>query len=108
MKGAFLFVSVMILGLSQIAFAQATPTDTAIPKGYMVGPGDEITGKVLGEPQFDFVATVDEDGKIAVGFVEAHHCPASEAVALAIAASRAALAAETRSAFAIVGSIHWA
>ena len=70
MKGVFLFVSVMILGLSQIAFAQATPTDTAIPKGYMVGPGDEITGKVLGEPQFDFVATVDEDGKIEVPFFD--------------------------------------
>lgn len=36
----------------------------------MVGPGDEITGKVLGEPQFDFVATVDEDGKIEVPFFD--------------------------------------
>lgn len=36
----------------------------------MIGPGDEITGKVLGEPQFDFVATVDEDGKIEVPFFD--------------------------------------
>ena len=40
------------------------------PKGYMLGPGDEITGKVLGEPQFDFVATIDADGRIEIPFVE--------------------------------------
>jgi polysaccharide export outer membrane protein len=40
------------------------------PKGYLIGPGDEITGKVLGEPQFDFTATVDQDGKIEVPFFE--------------------------------------
>lgn len=38
--------------------------------GYLIGPGDEITGKVLGEPQFDFVATVDEDGRIEVPFFD--------------------------------------
>jgi len=36
----------------------------------LVGPGDELTGRVLGEPQFDFVATVDVDGRIEVPFVE--------------------------------------
>jgi len=36
----------------------------------MIGPGDEVTGKVLGEPQFDFVATVDSDGRIEIPFVE--------------------------------------
>lgn len=39
-------------------------------KGYLIGPGDEITGKILGEPQFDFVATVDDDGKIEVPFFD--------------------------------------
>ena len=39
-------------------------------KGYLIGPGDEITGKVLGEKEFDFVATVDEDGKIEVPFFD--------------------------------------
>lgn len=38
--------------------------------GYLIGPGDEITAKVLGEPQFDFVATVDQDGRIEVPFFE--------------------------------------
>lgn len=56
--------------LSQIAFAQTVPADADVQKGYFIGPGDEITGKVLGETQFDFVATVDEDGKIEVPFFD--------------------------------------
>lgn len=40
-------------------------------KGYLLGPGDIIEGKILGEQQFDFVATVDEDGKIEVPFSQA-------------------------------------
>src|SRR5687768_7068014 len=39
-------------------------------KAYLLGPGDEVTGKVLGESQFDFVATVNEDGFIQVPFSE--------------------------------------
>src|SRR5688572_22697667 len=46
----------------------AIPAET--PKGYMLGPGDVVTGKVLGEPQFDFEATIDADGKIEIPFVE--------------------------------------
>lgn len=68
MKGAVL--ALLILGLSAIGFGQTVPADVPVQKGYMVGPGDEITGKVLGEPQFDFVATVDEDGKIEVPFFD--------------------------------------
>jgi polysaccharide export outer membrane protein len=45
-----------------------SPSDTQ--KGYLLGPGDEITVKVLGEPQFDFIATLDMDGRIEVPFVE--------------------------------------
>lgn len=52
------------------AVAAQTPSAPDAQKGYMIGPGDEITGKVLGEPQFDFVATVDEDGKIEVPFFD--------------------------------------
>jgi len=44
--------------------------DPKADRGYLIGPGDEITGKVLGESQFDFVATVDEDGKIEVPFTD--------------------------------------
>ena len=60
---AFAFcLSAMILGQAPLSAEAQT--------GYLIGPGDEITGKVLGEPQFDFVATVDEDGKIEVPFFD--------------------------------------
>ena len=54
----------------QSFLAQAPTPDTQAQRGYLVGPGDEITGKVLGEPQYDFVVTVDEDGKIEVPFFD--------------------------------------
>ena len=56
--------------MSHTAFAQAVPIDADAQKGYLIGPGDEITGKVLGEAQFDFVSTVDEDGKLEVPFFD--------------------------------------
>ena len=52
------------------AHSQSTLGEPAAQKGYLIGPGDEITTKILGEPQFDFVATVDEDGKIQVPFFD--------------------------------------
>lgn len=64
-----LIVLVTLL-LHAVSSAQAPAADAGAPAGYLIGPGDEITGKVLGEPQFDFVATVDEDGKIEVPFFE--------------------------------------
>lgn len=60
----------MLLGLSQAIFAQAVPPEADTQKGYLIGPGDEVTGKVLGETQFDFVSTVDEDGRIEVPFFD--------------------------------------
>ncbi len=54
----------------QTAFAQDTTVTPEAPKGYLIGPGDVITGKVLGEEEFNFVATVDEDGKIQVPFFD--------------------------------------
>ncbi len=44
--------------------------DETTGKGYLIGPGDEVTGRVLGEKDFDFVATVDEDGQIEVPFFD--------------------------------------
>jgi len=61
----FLFAAIAAAAQNPIA-----PPDTTDIKGYLLGPGDEVTAKVLGEPQFDFVATVDEDGKIAVPFFD--------------------------------------
>lgn len=59
-----------ILSLSVAALAQVPGVADEGPRGYLIGPGDEITGKVLGEEQFDFVATVDEDGRIEVPFFD--------------------------------------
>lgn len=61
-------VLIFVLCLSLVAGAQVIPVDTETHKGYLIGPGDEITGKVLGESDFDFVATVDENGKIEIPF----------------------------------------
>ncbi len=69
MKVKVLLFFVFALCFSQIAFGQQVTT-TPEKRGYLIGPGDVITTKVLGEPQFDFVATVDEDGKIQVPFFE--------------------------------------
>ena len=66
-----LFVLVVTAGIAtSIANGQALLVDAATQKGYLIGPGDEITAKVLSESQFDFVATVDENGKIEVPFFD--------------------------------------
>ena len=52
------------------AMGQDAAAIADLQKGYLIGPGDEITAKVLGEEQFDFTATVDEDGKIEVPFFD--------------------------------------
>ena len=66
----FLFFVLLTFSVIQAALAQQITVNDETPKGYLIGPGDEITGKVLGEPQFDFTATVDEDGKIEIPFSE--------------------------------------
>ena len=70
MKVKSLFFFVITIALCQIVLGQKAMIDTKPDLGYLVGPGDEITGRVLGEPQFDFVATVDEDGRFQVPFFE--------------------------------------
>lgn len=72
MRYKIIFTSAVIALAAVFAAAQTTngPASPADEKGYLLGPGDEVTGKVMGEPQFDFVATVDEDGKIAVPFFD--------------------------------------
>ncbi len=66
-----LFVLVVTAGIAiTAASGQKLPVDAATQKGYLIGPGDEITAKVLGESQFDFVASVDENGKIEVPFFD--------------------------------------
>lgn len=68
MSFKILFIFAVSLCLFQAGFGQG-PSGTAPGAGFTMGPGDEITVKVLGEPQFDFITAVDEAGNIEVPFV---------------------------------------
>jgi len=80
MKNKLLLAAVLSFGLLQVAFGQipglppkslSEPDDPKLERaGYLIGPGDVITGSVLGEPQFNFTATIDEDGRFQVPFFE--------------------------------------
>ena len=61
---------ILAFGLSALAFGQVPENVAAPQQAYLIGPGDEITGKVVGEPQFDFVTSVDENGRIEVPFFD--------------------------------------
>jgi protein involved in polysaccharide export with SLBB domain len=69
MRIKVLFIFAAILCFTQLGFGQDLPPGTEPNAAYTLGPGDEVTVKVLGEPQFDFVAIVDDGGKIEVPFV---------------------------------------
>lgn len=67
-RDVFLFL-ILVLGMIPAVFAQDTiPVSTS--RGYLLGPGDQIATKVLGEDQFDFEASVDENGNIEVPFFD--------------------------------------
>ena len=67
MKVKFLFICALAIGLFQTSFGQQ-PTAT---QGYMLGPGDVISIRVLGEPDFTVEkATIDEDGKVQIPYAE--------------------------------------
>lgn len=70
MRFRYLAIVLLAVCLVRISFGQDLSAAIDTQKGYLIGPGDEVTGKVLGEPQFDFVTTVDEDGKVEVPFFD--------------------------------------
>ena len=71
MKLKVLFLIILALCLSQIFFAQETVQTTDSQRGYLIGPGDVLTIKVVGEKDFEVEAvTVDEDGKIQVPYTD--------------------------------------
>lgn len=65
-----LISAILSVLVSSIAMAQAPALTTKTSRGYLLGPGDSISVKVLGEKDFDFNATVDENGKIEVPYAE--------------------------------------
>src|SRR5215216_472591 len=64
----FLTVLVLAFSFGIAAAGQNLPIDPALQRASLVGPGDEDVVKVLGESQFDFSTTVDENGRIEVPF----------------------------------------
>lgn len=63
-------LSVIIFSFILVSGQTVDPNDADAQRGYLVGPGDEITTKVLGEEQFDFVAAIDQDGKLEIPFFD--------------------------------------
>src|SRR5688572_13917444 len=53
-----------------VAAGQTVPVKLDVQKSYLVGPGDVVTVKVLGEDEFNFVATIDQNGTIEVPFFD--------------------------------------
>lgn len=70
MKTKSVLLFVLTICLFQITFGQESSVNQDQERGYLVGPGDQITVKVLGESQFDTVARIDEDGKFQVPFFD--------------------------------------
>lgn len=67
MKYSFIFL-ILALCLTSTSFGQEAAD---VQKGYLVGPGDVLTIKVLSEKDFDLDAvTVDEDGQFTIPYVD--------------------------------------
>jgi polysaccharide export outer membrane protein len=61
--------------LASVSYGQEVPVQQVVgatntQTNYLLGPGDVIEGKVLGEQDFSFTAAVDEDGNIEVPFFD--------------------------------------
>jgi len=70
MKLRYLMFAAAICFSTMPIFSQVSPAVFEQPKGYLIGPGDVLTIKALGEKEFEAEAvTVDEDGKILVPWV---------------------------------------
>jgi protein involved in polysaccharide export with SLBB domain len=67
-----IFLTGSVFGQTEVAkLVQSTmvsPTGDAETRGAVFGPGDEISGKFIGEADYDFTVTVDENGRIELPF----------------------------------------
>ena len=67
-----LFVFALLLFLFTSSVIAQTAPDSSVAQGYLIGPGDVISIKALGEPTFNVeTLTVDEDGRIMVPYIDA-------------------------------------
>jgi polysaccharide biosynthesis/export protein len=66
-KTVFLF-SILVFCLVQSVVAQINTASAVNNRGYLLGPGDQIVVKVLGEKDFDFESEVDENGNVVVPY----------------------------------------
>lgn len=67
MRSAVFFTVLISLLLVATTAAQNGPTVAQV-KAYKMWPGDEVTAKVAGEPDYDFTATVSDDGSITIPY----------------------------------------
>ena len=73
---AFIFTAVSILFVSAASAQPTIPASApaapqpSLSRSYLLGPGDVVSVKVLGEKDWDFTTAVDEDGKITVPYDE--------------------------------------
>ncbi len=67
MKARIFYLLLAVCSTAVFAYAQDSQPQA---KSYLLGPGDEISVKVVGDDQWNFVATVDENGNIGVPFVD--------------------------------------
>lgn len=73
MKRIIISVVALILLLTMGIFAQDVSEKVSYTndtRSYLIGPGDKIIGKVMGEEDFNFEVVVDDDGKFELPFVD--------------------------------------
>ncbi|MEQ1606397.1 MAG: SLBB domain-containing protein [Pyrinomonadaceae bacterium] len=79
MKNLYILSTILSILLTGAVFAQTevaklVPSTTVSPdaesaiRGAVFGPGDEISGKFIGDADYDFTVTVDENGRIELPF----------------------------------------
>ena len=75
MKSKFLLILTFSLVFSLTIFSQE-PLDVEdtvsvnVANGYLIGPGDKLTGKVMGEPDFGFEVVISESGVFRLPYVD--------------------------------------
>ncbi len=72
MKSSIISILVLILLSATVIFSQDSNEQVSYndKSGYLIGPGDKIVGKVMGEEDFNFEVVINEDGNFELPFVD--------------------------------------